>query len=645
MSANLTSYGRKVAGRGVDFQVMAGESYGLIGPDGAGKSSVLKAISGVLSYDAGHVEVFHVGVESERSAELIKDRIGFMPQGLGLNLYPDLSIEENIDFFARVRLVPEDELRRRKRRLLGMTRLDRFRTRPMKNLSGGMKQKLALVCTLVHEPQLIVLDEPTTGIDPVSRRDFWAVLAELMHEQGITAIMSTAYLEEASRFDRITLLHEGRVIASGEPESILDQVPGSKVVVSATPQIEAMTRLRARFSHSEAFGDSIEAFAEELSPDDATLEVRQLLEGLAVTDIQVTDRGLEDVFLVLLRRQEKLETKGTTMSAIQMMRAAPCADESFSHGSGIEAQGLVRDFGSFRAVDDVNLSVKAGEIFGLLGANGAGKTTVIKMLTGILKPTKGTVRIAGDDSRSRQARKRIGYMSQVFSLYPDLSVLQNIRLYAGIYGMSRADARECGEYLLNVTGLSQQVGQLAGRLPVGMRQRLALACALVHNPQILFLDEPTSGVDPNGRRFFWEVLQTLSREHGVTILVTTHYMAEAEHCDRLALMYDGRVITDATPNEMKDAVAREAGNVLSLWTDKPFESLKHVQRNGYPNAALLGKQVQLLTLAPDETAGRLHDHLRNANVRVIKTEQLPLSMEHVFVHRVLEQEHNRGQAR
>jgi len=256
-------YRREQAVAGVDLEVRRGEIYGLIGPDGAGKSSLMKAVAGVLGFETGEVEVFGVRLESEAAAERIKGRIGFMPQGLGLNLYAELSVEENIDFFAQLREVPAQRLAQRKRRLLAMTRLERFRDRPMKQLSGGMKQKLGLICTLIHEPELVILDEPTTGVDPVSRRDFWAILAELLRERGITALISTAYMDEAARFHRLSLMYEGRVLAAGEPDEIRRVVPGTLVTLRATPQIEALRRLRLRYPQVEAVGPQVRVFVEE----------------------------------------------------------------------------------------------------------------------------------------------------------------------------------------------------------------------------------------------------------------------------------------------------------------------------------------------------------------------------------------------
>ena len=506
------NYGKRPAVRELDLEVRRGEIYGLIGPDGAGKSSLMKAIAGVLTYDRGRVEVFGVKVDSEPAAERIKGRLGFLPQGLGLNLYPDLSIEENIDFFARLRLVPEDALVRRKDRLLTMTHLDQFRDRPMRQLSGGMKQKLGLVCTLIHEPELVILDEPTTGVDPVSRRDFWAILSRLLQERGISALVSTAYLDEATRFHRVSLLFDGRVVAQGTPEEIEAQVPGTLFVLRAEPQPEALARLKVRFPQVEALGPQLQVLVEGTEPELGRRQVTEALAGLQVSELRATDPELEDVFIALLRNRglaQMADSVTTDAGKVPPGQRTPKG----ANGLAIEANGLVRNFGEFRAVDRVSFRVAPGEVFGLLGANGAGKTTVIKMLTGILPPSAGSGRVAGADMRGagQAIKERIGYMSQAFSLYYDLTGAENIRLYAGIYGLDQSQTQERTDWILDMAALHGHENETAGSLPMGLRQRLALGCALVHRPQILFLDEPTSGVDPLGRRHFWEILFRLSR--------------------------------------------------------------------------------------------------------------------------------------
>ena len=620
-------YGKRVAADGLSLTVHAGEIYGLVGADGAGKSSLMKAVAGVLAFDAGTVEVFGTRVDSERSAEQVKRRIGFLPQGLGLNLYPDLSIEENVDFFGRLRGVPAAELLERKRQLLEMTRLDSFRTRPMRQLSGGMKQKLGLVCTLIHEPDLVILDEPTTGVDPVSRRDFWAILGKLLEEKGVTALVSTAYLDEADRFHRVSLFHEGKVMGEGTPAELVATVPGTLALFRAEPQADALPRLKAAFPQTEAMGAWLRVFAEGLDAPQARGAVDKALAGIPPTDWFAREPELEDVFVAMLRqRGAKLE------SAFPADSRVPAASTDLA----IEARGLTRLFGDFRAADTVSFSVPQGEIFGLLGANGAGKTTVIKMLTGILKPSSGEGRVAGADMRSAglAIKERIGYMSQAFSLYHDLSVIENIRLYAGIYGLDGRQAQRRSDWVIGMAGLAGFENDAAGRLPMGLRQRLALGCALVHEPRVLFLDEPTSGVDPIGRRMFWDILFHLSRREGVAILVTTHYMSEAEHCDHLALMYAGRVVADASPEAMKAEVSAESGQLLELRVDRPVPAQAALRAAGFASATLHGRAVHLLSRDAAGDLARLPGKLAEAGITVQSATLRPLSMEDVFVQRI-----------
>jgi len=627
VTALKKQYRKHIAVQGIDLSIRQGEIYGLIGPDGAGKSSLMKVIAGVLSYEAGTVEVFGVKVDSEPAAELIKPRIGFLPQGLGLNLYPELSVEENVDFFARLRLVPERDLTVRKARLLAMTRLDRFCDRPMKHLSGGMKQKLGLICTLIHEPELAILDEPTTGVDPVSRRDFWAILTELVQERGMTALVSTAYMDEASRFHRLSFLSNGRVLASGMPSDVQSLVRGSVVTFRASPQIEALSRLRKVFSQVEARGPFIHVFMEEAEHTAAKQRIVAGLGDIEASEVYVHDPELEDVFVALLLRQGHPKETDEVSS--------PVTARMNWDGPAIEARGLVREFESFRAVDQISFQVKQGEIFGLLGANGAGKTTVIKMLTGIFPPTAGEGWVAGADMRQTRGviKERIGYMSQAFSLYLDLTVVENIRLFAGIYGLDRQETRERLEWIIRMARLSGYESVLTGRLPMGVRQRLALGCALVHHPRVLFLDEPTSGVDPLGRRHFWDILSRLSREEKVAILITTHYMSEAEHCDRLALMYAGRVVIEGSPGEMKRQVEQEAGQLLEVITDQPSEALVRLQRSGFHGAALFGTRVHFFSRDPVRDRECVSQVLSGVTIKSVTVR--PLSLEDVFVYKVM----------
>lgn len=623
-------YGASMAMDGIALQVCPGEIYGLIGPDGAGKSSLLKAVAGVLAHDAGDLRVFGCLLDSEQACELVKGRIGLMPQGLGQNLYGDLSVEENIDYFGGLRLLSREELSTRKEALLRSTRLERFRDRPMKNLSGGMKQKLGLVCTLIHEPKLVILDEPTTGVDPVSRREFWSILSRLLKEKGITALVSTAYMDEASRFNRVSLMHAGKILASGHPEQIKTMVVGcviSTACVDPAQQMNAVRRLSAQFPQMEVLGQEMRIFVDQADTGVASIAVQQCLHEIPQNMSEVLEPELEDVFIALLR-QRKLSGDAPAKSDDNDTAPHRQAD----HGPAIEAENLTRTFGEFKAVDQVSFTVPQGEIFGLLGANGAGKSTVIKMLTGILSQTDGKGRVAGADMRTAglKIRERIGYMSQAFSLYLDLTVLENIRLYAGIYGLTRQQTAERMDWILDMAGLRPFGKALAASLPMGLRQRLALGCALIHRPQVLFLDEPTSGVDPLGRRAFWEVLFRLSREENVTILVTTHYMSEAEHCDHIALMYAGRVVADASPDQLKLDVERQAGKLFEIHTAQAQQALDQLQAAGLTSAALFGARIHVLLTDPEQDLLRVQAALSDMTIDKIAPKRL--SMEDVFVH-------------
>ena len=633
-------YRKLTAVAGVSLDIRRGEIYGLIGPDGAGKSSLMKAVAGVLAFEGGHVKVFGQTIDSEAAAERVKGRLGFMPQGLGLNLYPELSVEENIDFFAELREVSKTELIERKRKLLAMTRLFKFRDRPMKQLSGGMKQKLGLVCTLIHEPDLIILDEPTTGVDPVSRRDFWAILTQLLRERGVTALVSTVYLDEAERFARLALMFGGRVVAEGVPEVILNAAPGVVVELVATPQVEALARLKPRFRQIEAAGSRIRVFDPESEPNAALGEIRALLDGLAVEQAAALIPSLEDAFIALLQHQPGVEEE--EISVTRWLDGDPPPGD----GVAIEARGLIRDFDHFRAVDDVSFTVRQGEIFGLLGANGAGKTTVIKMLTGILPPTDGQGAVAGADMRraGQAIKERIGYVSQAFSLYQDMTVRENLRLFARIYGVPGSRLVERIGRVVALAGLSGVTAQLVSKLPMGICQRLALACALVHGPRVLFLDEPTSGVDPVGRRRFWEILVHLARIDRVAILITTHYMSEAEHCDHLALMHAGRVIADDTPAALKAALQQEAGQVLDIAAEPVLSALEALEHAGFPDAALFGKRIHLLAADVTAAEARIRTLFSEKRIRLLDIAPRTPSLENVFVHRILQQERQEASA-
>ncbi|MCP9449509.1 MAG: ATP-binding cassette domain-containing protein [Nitrospira sp.] len=621
-------YNRQWALDGIDLVVERGELYGVIGPDGSGKSSLLKAIAGVQTFDGGSIEVCGLPLASEREAERIKPKVGFLPQGLGASLYQELSVEENIDCFADLRSVPPDMTAERKAWLLHVTRLERFRDRPTKHLSGGMKQKLGLICALIHEPELVILDEPTTGIDPVSRQDLWSMLSALLHEKGMTALVSTSYMDEAERFHRLSFLSNGKVLIAGTPEAVRTSVEGAVAAFETTAPAVAVARLRQTFEQVETAGRSVRVFVGIGDREEARRSVEAVAGDLVGSPIAVEEPELEDIVVSLLARSGAKEQPPGEATG----RGAPSDPEEVA----MQANGLTRDFGNFRAVDGVSFRVRQGEVFGLLGANGAGKTTVIKMLTGLLAPTAGTGLVAGVDMKTAAGsiRERIGYVSQAFSLYLDLTVVENIRFFAGIYGLDRRTAAERGREIVVLAGLSGHESSLAGRLPMGLRQRLALGCALVHAPRVLFLDEPTAGVDPLGRRRFWDLLGMLARERGVAILITTHHLNEAERCDRLALMDAGRIVAEGTPEELKREVRREAGILFEVVVDQPSRAAACLQQGGFPNVSLYGATVRLLCGHPDDDLSRLRRELADRGIRVTSMRERPLSLEDVFVYRI-----------
>jgi ABC-2 type transport system ATP-binding protein len=477
---NLTRrFGDLTAVDSLNISVPEGELFGLVGSDGAGKTTALRLLAGILDPHGGELQV--LGQSFPAGAERVKGEIGYMSQRFGL--YPDLTVAENISFYADIFGVSRAEYRERTARLLEFSGLAPFTERQAGRLSGGMKQKLGLCCALIHTPKLLLLDEPTNGVDPVSRRDFWRILREL-HAEGVTILVATAYLDEAGRCDRVGLIHNGTLIACDTPAALTD---------NGAVSLEDLVISKIGPSNSS------------LSPGGEPLPSTQLRERLV--------SGVEPAVIL---------------------------------------DSLTKRFDSFTAVDRVSLSVPKGQIFGFLGPNGAGKSTTIRMLCGILTPTSGSGSVAGFDiaSQPERIKENIGYMSQRFSLYEDLTVEENISFYGGIYRIPAQRLRERADWVIRMAGLTERRHSKAGELSGGWRQRLALGCAILHEPAIVFLDEPTSGVDPLSRRTFWELIRGLAAG-GVTVFVTTHYMDEAEYCDRLAMIYHGELVAVGTPLELK----------------------------------------------------------------------------------------------
>jgi ribosome-dependent ATPase len=516
-------YGRVLALDNVTVDVPSGCIVGLIGPDGVGKSTLLSILAGARQVQSGSAEVLGGDIADTAHRSAVCSRIAYMPQGLGKNLYPDLSVRENIEFFGRLFGQARAERQWRIAELLESTGLEPFADRAAKNLSGGMRQKLGLCCSLIHDPDFLILDEPTTGVDPLSRRQFWELIDRIRaRRRGMSVIVATAYMEEAERFDTIIAMNAGRILATGESAALKAQA------------------------------------------------------GAAT---------LEEAFIALLPEGSHGGREGLSIPPRRRFDAEPV----------IVARNLTCRFGDFTAVDRVNFAIERGEIFGFVGSNGCGKTTTMKMLTGLLPPTEGEALIFGEplDVSDIAARNRVGYMSQSFSLYSELTVRQNLNLHARLFHIPPQKAAARFAQLVAQFDLADHLDKTAADLPLGIRQRLSLAVAVVHEPEMLILDEPTSGVDPIARDRFWELLIDLSRHQGVTIFVSTHFMNEAARCDRIALMDSGKVLATDTPGNL--VKAKNAANLE--------EAFIHYLEDA--SGARLSAVVDVVPEADDRTIARV----------------------------------------
>lgn len=523
-------FGRLHAVRNINLRVSKGEILGLVGSDGSGKTTLLQLLAGILDPSEGQCRV--LGFDTVKQSREVTSRIGYMAQGF--TLYDRLTVSENLVFAAKVRGVSAAELVDRRQRLLSMAGLSRFPHRREGALSGGMRKKLALCTNLIHHPPLLLLDEPGLGVDPLSRRELWRML-EAFRRQGITIVFSTSYMDEAERGDRVALLDRGRILAMGTPQDLRSRAAGAAFRMPLDRRAEAEPILRRSPGTLGIQREMRELRLTVLPEADLIRDLKAELGKLA--PLESAPPSMEDAFLVLRARADG-GTRGPAPEVRHVEVAHPAAQEA-----SIQTVGLTRRFGSFVAVDGVSLDVRPGEIFGLLGANGAGKTTLIRMLCGLLPPSDGRAYVAGTDiaSEAQHLRSRIGYMSQRFSLYSDLTAAENMVFFASAYGLSRRARREAIDWAQAMAGLEGVGKRPAGRLSGAVRQRLALACSMMHRPAVLFLDEPTSGVDPESRFYFWRLIDSLA-EAGTTVLVTTHYMTEAAYCHRLALMHEGRLI-------------------------------------------------------------------------------------------------------
>jgi ABC-2 type transport system ATP-binding protein len=531
----------KPALEGVTGEIRPGILTGLVGPDGAGKTTLMRLMAGLMGPSAGTVRID--GLDPLKDAGILRERIGYMPQKFGL--YEDLSVQENLDLYAELRGVRGKERRETFQRLLEFTDLTRFTSRLGGRLSGGMKQKLGLACALLGHPRVLLLDEPGVGVDPISRRELWKMVQDLVG-QGLAVVWSTAYLDEAALCVEVLLLNEGRLLFAGKPDDLTSRMQGRCLQVRGIQgnrrELLARTLRRPEVMDGVIQGRAIRIVlgADAPQPSAASLDA-----GPHAEVVRVEPR-FEDAFIDILGGGPE----GDSVLAAHL-RPIPKNGETV-----IEAHALTKKFGDFIATDHVDFTVTRGEIFGLLGPNGAGKSTTFKMMCGLLRPTSGTARVAGIDltTSASKARQRLGYMAQKFSLYGSLSVRQNLKFFSGTYGLSGARQRETVGEMVDVFGLGPHLDASPDTLPLGYKQRLALACAVMHEPDILFLDEPTSGVDPVTRREFWTHINGVV-EKGVTVMVTTHFMDEAEYCDRIGLVFRGRLIATGTPDDLKKTAA------------------------------------------------------------------------------------------
>jgi len=612
-------YGEIEAVRGIEFEIETGEIFGLIGPDGAGKTSTFQILAGVMEPTAGVAEVFG------RPARQSRSQTGYLTQAF--SLYPDLTVAENLRYVGDLRGVPPHEITARGLHYLQLFDMDRFANRLAGKLSGGMKQKLALACALVPEPRVLLLDEPTTGVDPVSRREFWDTLAHLA-ASGLTILVATPYLDEAERCRRVALMHQGLIQQMGTPAELRGSLSARRLELR-TPKLGEAERVIASVSGPrenildvQRFGDRLDLLVHK--PDEAKNLLNEKLSaaGVPAAEIHEDEPTLENVFVA------KLRSLGQVIHEEPFPGRHPHRD--LEGQVAIGAANLTRRFGDFTAVANVNLQVRYGEIYGLLGANGAGKTTTIKMLCGLLAPSEGDVQLAGERGvRSGGVRQRVGYMSQKFSLYDDLSIEDNLEFYAGVYGVPDHERAEKIRWVLSFSGLEGKQDQITGSLPGGWKQRVAFGAAIMHEPSVIFLDEPTSGVDPLARRAFWTMINRLA-DAGAAILVTTHYLEESEQCNRLGLMVAGELVVEGAPTGIK---SQQRGHLLELTVDQPQRATDVLKRDMERwRVSLFGNRLHVISDEDPASAERsITEKLLSNGIRVLQAREGRFSMEDVFI--------------
>jgi ABC-2 type transport system ATP-binding protein len=613
-------YGDLEAVRGIQFDVRQREIFGLIGPDGAGKTSTFQILAGVMEATSGEVNIFG------HPAREMRSQTGYLTQTF--SLYPDLTVSENIRYSGDLRRIPPQEILDRGNKYLRMFDMDRFADRLAGKLSGGMRQKLSLICALVPQPQILLLDEPTTGVDPVSRREFWDALAHLA-AGGLTILVATPYLDEAERCHRIAFMHNGEFLRIGTPAELRTSLDAKRIELRTPDLRKTESVLSAQADPQKGildvqrFGDRLDILVHD--PERQQQNIRESLtqNNIPIGEMRVDDPTLENVFVARLR------SLGQKVATIEFPATH---DHTNLRGQiAVGASNLVKQFGEFTAVKNVSLQIRNGEVYGLLGANGAGKTTTIRMLCGLLDPTSGTMQLAGSKTNLRSASvlKRIGYMSQKFSLYNDMSIRENLDFFAGVYGVPQREREDKIRWVLAFSGLEGKEDQITGSLPGGWKQRVAFGAAIMHEPDILFLDEPTSGVDPLARRAFWTMINRLA-DSGSAILVTTHYLEEAEQCNRLGMMVAGELVAEGTPTGIKSA---QSGHLIQFIVDQPQRAVDLLKTGTESwRVSLFGDRLHLITEdSPDVAIRQTTQRLQQDGLHVISAREDRFSLEDVFI--------------
>lgn len=611
------SYGELEAVRGVDLEIRRGEIFGLIGPDGAGKTSIFQILGGVMAATEGEATIFG------RMARDARPLIGYLTQTF--SLYQDLSVAENLRYVGQLRKLRNHEIKERGQHYLKLFDMDRFTDRLAGKLSGGMKQKLALACALITEPKVLLLDEPTTGVDPVSRREFWDTLAGLSAD-GMTIVVATPYLDEAERCTRVALMHDGQIHQIGTPAEIRNDLGLHRLEVRASKlsQAEELLGEVREIADVQRFGDRLDVMVRDDKLGERLTRETLRRANIEVQEVSVGMPTLENAFVSILRDLNGEMSASPFPQRRQFRQRQPDA-------VAIGARNLRKNFGAFQAVKGVNIEVKYGEIYGLLGANGAGKTTTIKILCGLIAPSSGEMELAGERGslRSSFVRQRIGYMSQKFSLYDDLTINDNLEFFAGVYQVPPEEREEKKRWVLEFSGLAGRGETLTGDLPGGWKQRVAFGAAIMHEPSVLFLDEPTSGVDPLARRAFWRMINQLA-DRGVAVLVTTHYLEEAEQCNRLGLMVAGELVAEGTPSGIK---AEQSGHLIELITNAPQRAadLLKTEMDRW-RVSLFGDRLHVvIDEEPSDGIRRIRRRLAGDGIQTEWASEERYSLEDVFI--------------